>query len=418
MIQKHANRTHIIILSLEKLDNDYKTMNDYLLNHSKYGIHLDRVFCQKDFYAAICKQDYDLILGDIDVAEINCTLLIDQVRSKCPETPVICLSDHIGEDRVAELFRLGLTDYISKNNMNGLMDAIERAINSAEDKKNQLNDKKLLVDAYECIHNFFNNDSCGFFIMMLDEPIQWNNEIEKDTILDYVLDHQHIEKANQAFLNIFGYSNENYMSKIPNDFCRYDIKKGRRLWYELFDLGKLDVITCEQGINGEDSWIDGHYFCVYDSDHRIKGYYGIQQDISDKTEEMIALKESENYYKNIFDDLPIEYFSIDEKGRLREINKKWLNLLGYEKEEVIGTLFSDYLTLESNRIFQEKLSKIIKNGSIKGKFKVIHKLGYPIIISINGNLKKNIYGEVKQILCLIEEVTTKRPLENTNKIIG
>ena len=41
----------------------------------------------------------------------------------------------------------------------------------------------------------------GFFFMMLDEPIEWNDQADKEQLLDYAFEHQRVVLVNDAMLN-------------------------------------------------------------------------------------------------------------------------------------------------------------------------------------------------------------------------
>ena len=44
----------------------------------------------------------------------------------------------------------------------------------------------------------------GFFFMMLDEPIRWDDDGDKEALLDYVFAHQRITRVNDAMLAQYG----------------------------------------------------------------------------------------------------------------------------------------------------------------------------------------------------------------------
>jgi PAS domain-containing protein len=60
--------------------------------------------------------------------------------------------------------------------------------------------------------------------------------------------------------------------------------------------------------------------------------------------------------------LPVAYQSLDENGCFLEVNQEWLNALGYEREEVIGKCFRDFLTNEGIALFDEKFHELKSSG--------------------------------------------------------
>ena len=51
---------------------------------------------------------------------------------------------------------------------------------------------------------FFYQSLDGFFFMMLDEPVEWGDHVDKDAVLDFIFEHQRLTKVNAALRNQFG----------------------------------------------------------------------------------------------------------------------------------------------------------------------------------------------------------------------
>jgi len=56
-----------------------------------------------------------------------------------------------------------------------------------------------------------------------------------------------------------------------------------------------------------------------------------------------GLREGENRFRLLFERLPLGYQSLDENGRILEVNQAWLDTLGYAREQVIGKSFGNFL---------------------------------------------------------------------------
>ena len=70
--------------------------------------------------------------------------------------------------------------------------------------------------------------------MMLDEPIEWHDAIDKEAALDYVFAHQRVTKANQAFLEQYGFNEADFLGRTPNEFFAHDLIAGRAVWRQFF----------------------------------------------------------------------------------------------------------------------------------------------------------------------------------------
>ena len=142
----------------------------------------------------------------------------------------------------------------------------------------------------ELLEAFFERSQDGFFFMMLDEPVAWGPDVDKDAVLDYVFAHQRMTKVNPAMAQQFRASAAELIGLTPGDFFRHDIAAGRRGWRKLFDAGHTHSVTNERRLDGSTMWVEGDYMCFYDAAGRITGHFGIQRDVTDRT---LAAKELE-----------------------------------------------------------------------------------------------------------------------------
>lgn len=65
----------------------------------------------------------------------------------------------------------------------------------------------------------------------------------------------------------------------------------------------------------------------------------------------IAIRESEERYRTIYDNVPVMICTLDEADKVVDINRAWLDATGFAAQETVGTEFSSYLTLPSRRIY-------------------------------------------------------------------
>jgi signal transduction histidine kinase len=129
---------------------------------------------------------------------------------------------------------------------------------------------------------FFTQSLDGFFIMMLDEPIVWNDAADKEALLDYVFQHQRLTIANEAYARQYDLPLSRIIGMTPADFLAHDLERGRAGWRALFDAGYLHNETDERRGDGTPMRIEGHYLCIRDDQGRIAGHLGIQRDITDR----------------------------------------------------------------------------------------------------------------------------------------
>jgi PAS domain S-box-containing protein/putative nucleotidyltransferase with HDIG domain len=93
----------------------------------------------------------------------------------------------------------------------------------------------------------------------------------------------------------------------------------------------------------------------------VTGYF-----VNERTKLFKAAKESEEKYRDLYDNAPDGYHSIGPDGMILKVNNTWLKMLGYERDEVIGKMkLADLLTEDSLKTFQDTFPEFMKKGSIE-----------------------------------------------------
>lgn len=134
----------------------------------------------------------------------------------------------------------------------------------------------------ERLSMFFNQSIYGYYCSVLDEPLEWNDSVDKEKILESVADHQYITEINDAMLSQYGARREDFAGRPMSAFFRHDQENARSFRRKLFDDGHLHLETFEIKEDGNPVWIEGDYQCIYDGRHRIIGTFGIQLDVTER----------------------------------------------------------------------------------------------------------------------------------------
>lgn len=294
---------------------------------------------------------------------------------------------------------------------------------------------KQLIESEERLSLFFSQSLVGFFFMMLDEPITWNDSIDKEKALDYAFDHQRVIKANKAILEQYGVTEEQFMGFTPNDFFAHDIKQGRLIWKDLFDNGYQHTDTEERKFNGTVMIIEGDYICIYDSQHRINGSFGIQREVTEGRQADENLRKSRNELEAYFEnDISANYLASLE-GEILSCNKTFMELFGFkDKAHVEKSNFTQLYKHPSDR--NVLLSKLMEFGkfeneeveflSLEGKTinaiintigisndagELINTRGYMVDITVRKNAEEKIHQQLEE-LRRWQEVTLGREDRN------
>ncbi|HEX7025259.1 MAG TPA: histidine kinase [Gemmatimonadales bacterium] len=130
---------------------------------------------------------------------------------------------------------------------------------------------------------FFSQSLDGFFIMMLDEPVEWGEHVNKDEVLDYVFEHLRMTKVNTAMVTQFNASSaDELLGMTPAQFFAHDLAMAKLRWRTFLDQGRMHTETNERRLDGTPMHIEGDYMVFYDNRGRIGGHFGIQRDVTDR----------------------------------------------------------------------------------------------------------------------------------------
>ncbi|MCF8055320.1 MAG: PAS domain S-box protein [Desulfocapsa sp.] len=150
---------------------------------------------------------------------------------------------------------------------------------------------------------------------------------------------------------------------------------------------------------------------AYKTIMEVEGYRrDLERKVKERTHELTT---SEEKYKTLYDNVPLSYQSLDGDGCFIEVNPSWLRTLGFERKEVIGKWFGDFLHPDWKPHFEKYFSVFKEPGYIKDvELKIRHKDGHYLDVSFEGYIEYGPDGTVKQAYCVFQVITKRKRIEN------
>jgi len=142
---------------------------------------------------------------------------------------------------------------------------------------------------------------------------------------------------------------------------------------------------------------------------------GILRDITDRKLSELMLKESEEKYRSMVNNLDLGFYQVDWDGNLLNYNPAFASLFGFEPDEDITNINVKKFWQDPNErgIYLNELNKdgFIKNYLVHSK----KRDGQKIVLQLNSHLIKNIDEKPIKIQGVISDITEKFDLEQKVK---
>ncbi len=306
---------------------------------ARLKIDATRVWTREAFLAALATQDHDVILADHVLPGFDGDTALQLAHALKPETPFIFVSGTLTEELAVQALTRGARDYVVKQRLQRLPDAIMRCIDESRERAKL---RTAEADLQESRHRLqLITDSLPALIAHLGP------------------DHRY-RFVNHAYTTWHGLSPDRLVGAHVREIV------GQALFDEIEPF--LRRVTAGEQVNfearvplGHGVYRYAHVDCVPEiaRDGTVKGYYALARDISDLKraefslreaneslerqveERTAALRRSESRLQAVFESSFQHQNLLTPEGRIIDANLASLSAILATKEEVRGTDFRD-----------------------------------------------------------------------------
>jgi PAS domain S-box-containing protein len=224
--------------------------------------------------------------------------------------------------------------------------------------------------------------------------------------------------GNPRFEEFIGMKESAFLGKTDYDLFDKDLADFFR------DYDRKAIEAGKPSINEE--WVtfasDGHQALmetikspIFDSQHALIGVLGIARDITERSRAEELLKKSETRFRELFEHSPVAYQSLDAEGRFLDVNEKLCELLGYEREELIGRVFSDFWSLDTKDKFKDIFGCFVREGQTRGELKLVRKNGQLVVVLLEGRIQRDSQNNFVRTHCILADITERKMMEEQLK---
>ncbi len=138
---------------------------------------------------------------------------------------------------------------------------------------------------------------------------------------------------------------------------------------------------------------------------------GVCTDITERKRAEDALRASEARFRELFDRAPVGYHEIDADGRLVQVNRTELKMLGYTEAEMLGRCIWEF-TEDPETIREGILARLAERTPLEPAERVFRrKDGSRLVVSTEGRLIRDDSGRVTGLRTAIQDITARKKAE-------
>ena len=376
--------TKLKILFVEDNPSDLRMIKDFILEGN---IMFDSVVVEthEDYVDAINSYKPDIILSDYNLPKFNGMEALNIRNQLLPDTPFILITGSINEETAVNSLKSGADDYILKDNLRRLNNAIMNALEQKRaTRERELAEKRLMESEKIYRYMFAKNP----------QPM-WIYDVETLSFLE----------VNYAAVNLYGYSRDEFLSMKVNDIrvnhkdyiISDNTRTGPKYGYE------TDIENRRKDGSIIITETSSHYFSFNSRPAR----HVLVRDIT-------VQRQSESQVRLLsraIEQSPVCVMITDRSGLIEYVNPRFTELTGYLLEDLIKDELRIITPNVNEKNFYYTLLEKITKGSIwQGEFQNMKKNGELFWAKTDISSIMNENGEISKYIILMEDVTERKAL--------
>jgi PAS domain S-box-containing protein/putative nucleotidyltransferase with HDIG domain len=154
-----------------------------------------------------------------------------------------------------------------------------------------------------------------------------------------------------------------------------------------------------------------------DSAGKITGFSGIVRDVTERRRAEALLKQSEEKYRTILENIEDGYYEVDIAGNFTFFNNSLCRIIGYSPEEMTGMNYRKYTDKENSKKLFQAYNKVYASGeSAKGfDWQIIRKDGTKRYVEASVSLLKDSSGKLTGCGGIVRDITERKQTEDLIK---
>jgi two-component system, cell cycle sensor histidine kinase and response regulator CckA len=356
----------------------------------------DVVSTREDFAKQLQQKSFDVVISDYNMGGWTGMDALTTLKSLCPEVPLILLTGTLGDQMAVDCIKMGVTDYVLKDQIGRLPLALHRA-----------KEERALREAERRAAEALREGEEHYRILVENAP---------EAIIVCDVEEERFVDCNENAQQLYGVAREELLRHGPGDFApphQPDGRPSKAVGFEFIQKA-LSGERCSfeyvvRNSQGRDVPCEVHLIAL--PSHGRKLVRGSIIDITERKHAETALRESEARYRGLVDNATYGIYWEKPDGALVYANRALVHMLGYDSVEeflALRTTGALYCNPSRGKTVQDSCAR---DGRVDAVVDWKRKDGRSITVRVNGRYAKNLDSESPCIEALVEDVTERNTLE-------
>ncbi len=379
------------ILILEDVPMDAELV-EYELERARIPFASCRVDSREDFLRELEDFRPDLILSDYTLPRFDGMAALSLARERAPSIPFLIVTGSVNEETAVGCMKAGATDYLLKSNLARIGPAILAALERARAHTQKTEAESALAASERRFRSLVQNSSDLVTILSPDGTILY---------------------ASDSAQRMVGYSPADLVgSNLLSYLDSGDVRTLRSLLQsangKVSGTGPIEFSL--RRADGSPVWLEAVGTNLM-NDATIRGIVLNARDVSERKRADRALRESEERYRDLFDNASDLVCMAEPGGSLLYVNQAWIAGTGYGEEEIGRMQLIDLLHPDSLACYSEVLTRVLLGERLDHvELIFVPKAGVPI--TVEGNLSCTFKdGQPSVVRGIYRDITERKKIE-------
>ncbi len=353
---------------------------------------VDGVNSGKEALARLEENEYDVIMCDYRMPEMDGIELLKEIRSRGVHVPFVMMTGVGMDDAVVEAFGAGADLHVEKSGdmraqfaeLSELLQNLARRNRAERQLKGERDLYKLILD----------KNMIGILVLDAEGKVAiWNDGVAKLTGIG----------SEDAMGLPFSPESIHLLSEIVERDKVEEMLKGR-----VSSLNQMPYLDRE---SGKTRHFEVSYFPVLDEEGQTNASMIFVLDSTGRVLTKTALESSEKKYKQLVELVDEGIWAADKDGKVSFANPKMAQMMACSASEMIGRPFTEFVADDGRDVANEVLKLCGSGSDVEIDYEFSNRIGKRKFVSFKASSIRGVDGEHEGTVCVFVDLSSRKLVE-------